>query len=271
MELTGQEEGTQSLVRFLEEVNHRLEDARRDQARQYSEFFSNLFHRIATARRVEQELDRRLARRFNVLDYLRTDELGLSKIIADLLHPEATHGQGTLFLERFFSVFSEYLDFAKSLSLDRAHISVEVEKEITEQRRIDVFVQIVYGRSEHVLAIENKPYAEDQSRQVLDYLHYLQDRFDDCFSLIYLSPRGEGPTEQAIPRKELGANWTERFRILSYAGVTDGLQDDHFEQFRVTQRSLVDWLQICRRDCEVDRLRWFLGDVVDFCQCNFGR
>ncbi len=33
MERTGQEEGTQSLVRFLEEVNHHLEDACRDQER----------------------------------------------------------------------------------------------------------------------------------------------------------------------------------------------------------------------------------------------
>ena len=113
----------------------------------YSEFFSNLSHRIASARRVELELDRRLARRFNVLDYLRTDELGLSRIIADLLNPSATHGQGTLFLEWFFSVLSEYVDFGKRPDLDPSHISVVVEKEITEQRRIDVFVEIVERES----------------------------------------------------------------------------------------------------------------------------
>ena len=32
--------------------------------------------------------------RFNNLDYLRDDELGLSRIIADLLNPKASHGQG---------------------------------------------------------------------------------------------------------------------------------------------------------------------------------
>ena len=48
---------------------------------------------------VESELDRQMARQFNVLDYVRTSELGLSKIIADLLNPNATHGQGTLFLD----------------------------------------------------------------------------------------------------------------------------------------------------------------------------
>lgn len=266
---TDQDERTPPLGRFFDEVSHQLEDARRDQEREYSEFFSNLTHRISTARRVERELDRRLARRFNVLDYLQTDELGLSKIIADLLDPEATHGQGSIFLARFFSIFS--LDFANSLSLDRSHISVEVEKEISEQRRIDVFVQIMEGESVHVLAIENKPFAGDQPRQVHDYLHYLRDRCGNQFSLIYLSPRGEGPSEESVALAELRSNWTERFRILSYAGVSEALRDDQFGQVRISQVSLVDWLRGCQRECDVDRLRWFLGDVADFCHREFWR
>lgn len=271
MERTGKEERKQSLGRFLEEVDHRLEDARRDQERQYSDFFSSLSHRVATAQRVERELDRLLARRFNVLDYLSTDELGLSRIIADLLDPSGTHGQSTLFLERLFSFLSEYLDFGGRLALKDSRISVETEKEITEQRRIDVFVQVVGRKSVYVMGIENKPYADDQNRQVLDYLHYLRDRFNDHFLLIYLSPRGEGPTGQSIPLQELKDNWTERFRILSYAGVSEAMQDDQYGQFRISQFSLVEWLQACRRDCEVDRLRWFLGDIADFCQREFGR
>ena len=268
---TDQDERTPPLGRFFDEVSHQLEDARRDQERAYSEFFSNLTHRITTARRVERELDRRLARRFNVLDYLQTDELGLSKIIADLLDPRASHGQGSLFLERFFSLLSEHVDFGKCVSLDRAHISVAVEEEITEQRRIDVFVQIVEGESVHVLAIENKPFAGDQPRQVHDYLHYLRERCGNQFSLIYLSPRGEGPSEESVALAELRSNWTERFRILSYAGMSETLRDDQFGQVRISQVSLVDWLRACQRECEVDRLRWFLGDVANFCQREFWR
>lgn len=265
-----QREFTQSLGQFVTKVNHRLEDARRDEARQHSEFFSNLSHRVSTARQAERELDRHLARRFNVLDYLRTDELGLSKIIADLLDPSATHGQGTLFLELFFSVFSEYVDFGKCLALDPSHISVVVEKEITQQRRIDVYVQIVNKNSAYALAIENKPFAGDQPGQVHDYLRYLQERIGKHFSLIYLSPQGEGPTEESVPLRDLKAKWADRFRILPYAGVAEALLDDHFEQFRISQCSLIDWLQACRRDCDVDRFRWFLGDVADFCHREFG-
>ena len=42
-------------------------------------FFDELAPRLETARVLDQELDRNLARRFNVLDYLKTDELGLSR------------------------------------------------------------------------------------------------------------------------------------------------------------------------------------------------
>ena len=61
-------------------------------------FFDELTPRLETARVLDKELDRNLAHRFNVLDYLKTDELGLSRIIADLFDPKASHGQGVLFL-----------------------------------------------------------------------------------------------------------------------------------------------------------------------------
>lgn len=47
-------------------------------------FFAELVPRLDTARTLERELDRNLARRFNCFDYLGTDELGLSRVIADL-------------------------------------------------------------------------------------------------------------------------------------------------------------------------------------------
>ena len=57
-------------------------------------FFAELAPRLEVARDLGRELDRKLAQQFNILDYLRDDELGLSRIIADLLNPKARHGQG---------------------------------------------------------------------------------------------------------------------------------------------------------------------------------
>jgi len=41
--------------------------------------------------------------RFNPFQFLQTDEMGLSKILAFLLDPMETHGQGDLFLNSFLS------------------------------------------------------------------------------------------------------------------------------------------------------------------------
>ena len=87
------------IKRFLAELESRLAEARGADEREYERFFAELAPRLKTAKQLDAELDRHLARRFNVFDYLRTDELGLSRVIADLLDPRATHGQGELFLE----------------------------------------------------------------------------------------------------------------------------------------------------------------------------
>lgn len=252
--------------RFFAELGKRLNEVKEADRIEYRRFFSELTPRLVTARALEHELDRELARRFNILDYLRDDELGLSRIIADLLNPKASHGQGALFLRTFLAglkVPPHWLD------LDKSGITVEVERRITADRRIDVAVQIVVGDAAHCLAIENKPYAGDQENQVKDYLEYLKEKYVDRFLLIYLSPTGEGPSEWSIPKTELAKEeWKDRFAIMPYhQGQAD--QADGFEAFRIPY-SLAEWLGECRKNCEVDRLRWFLRDAETFCQRTFG-
>ena len=230
-------------------------------------FFAELAPRLETARDLERELDRKLAQRFNVLDYLRDDELGLSRIIADLLNPKARHGQGTLFLQTLLSL--EGLKTTQHWpGLDRNQISVVVERKIAPNRRIDIFVHIggTDGQT-YCLAIENKPYAGDRENQVKDYLEYLGEKYDERFLLIYISPTGEGPPEESIPRTELD-KWKGRFAIMPYHGGQEN-QSDEFSTLRIPH-SLANWLGTCRKNCEVDRLRWFLRDAEIFCQKKFG-
>ena len=238
---------------------------------QIERFFDELAPRLETARVLDQELDRNLARRFNVLDYLKTDELGLSRIIADLFTPDATHGQGVLFLQTFLAILKESNKAPGWPDLDRNRIKVVPEQTITDQRRIDVLVKIEDPdgiEKPHCLAIENKPYAHDQENQVKDYLEHLEQEYCDRFLLIYLSPTGEGPSENSIPGTLLRKNWNSRFTIMPYCKgheeVTDELND-----FRLNH-SLADWIGECRKNCDVERLRWFLRDAETFCQRTFG-
>lgn len=234
---------------------------------EYRRFFAELVPRLDTARTLDRELDRNLARRFNVLDYLKTDELGLSRIIADLLNPTASHGQNLLFLRIL-------LDRLRKMrprtwpDLDRSEITVVVERRIAADRRIDISVQIGEGDKRYCLAIENKPYAGDQVSQVRDYLKFLEKEYRGRFLLIYLSPTGEGPSESSIRKVELQKKWTDRFVIMPYHRGSEE-QTDEFRDFRLPD-SLADWLGECRMNCEVDRVRWFLRDAEVFCRRIFG-
>ena len=84
-----------------------VDDARQTRQGECVRLLSELAPRLHAARMAERDRDRHLARRFNVFKYLREDEFGLSRIISDLLDPDAEHGQGTKFLEAMLGVFPE--------------------------------------------------------------------------------------------------------------------------------------------------------------------
>ena len=232
-------------------------------------FFDELAPRLDTARVLDQELDRNLARRFNVLDYLKTDELGLSRIIADLVNPDASHGQGVLFLRTFLANLKGLKGTPDWPDLDRSRIKVIPEQSITDQRRIDVLVEIHGPDGKYYcLAIENKPYAHDQENQVKNYLGYLKGEYNNRFLLIYLSPTGEEPSEWSIHKDELNEKWKGRFAIMPYYKGHEEVEDE-LNDSRLSH-SLADWLGESRKNCDVERLRWFLRDAETFCQQTFG-
>ena len=208
----------------------------------------------------ERELDIKLARRFNALDYLRTDELGLSRIIADLLDPRGKHGQGELFLK----LLLERLPcFTAPSDLDQAQVNVE--EPITDDRRIDICVRM---DNDCCLAIENKPYAGDQEHQIEDYLGWLSKYGKSL--LIYLSPQGEPPSSNSIALECLGdLKASQFFKIMPYCKAQGPAWEDRFDGYR-TGHSLAEWLTDCRKHCDINRLRWFLHEAETFCTRTFG-
>lgn len=260
--------------RFFGELSTRVDAVKRADRRRYLGFFAELSPRLDTARALERELDRQLARRFNVFDYLSTVEVGLSQIIADLLNPEARHGQGTLFLG---TLLDELTEIRQRPHLDAnftKRISVVTERVITNKRRLDISVEIPGSDGTYCLAIENKPYADDQRNQVKDYLTFLEKEYGDRFLLIYLSPTGQGPGEWSLSCKKLD-RWENRLAIMAYWSETNGIDseeptgENRFAGFRVGL-SLAHWFSACRRRCEPDRLRWFLSEAEIFCRHRFG-
>ena len=263
-----------NLVQFFGKISARLNDARRADHRRYQQFFAELSPRLDTAKALERDLDRHLARRFNVFDYLNASEIGLSRIIADLLNPKARHGQGAYFLATLLEGLTEVRDQPDLGTGFTKPIRVVTERVIANRRRLDISVEIPDGDATYCLAIENKPYAGDQPNQVKDYLDFLEQEYSKRFLLIYLSPTGEGPDESSLPRDEV-QDWHGRFAIMAYRGDAERanseeeVSGDVFDDFRV-DLSLADWFAACRRRCDPDRLRWFLRDAEVFCERNFG-
>ena len=221
-------------------------------------FFDGLTPRLDAARKLDAALDVALARRFNAFDFLNSSELGLSSIVAELLDVNGGHGQRALFLRILVD------KLAHSVSpLDIESSSAEVEHAIDGGRRIDVVVWL----GDSCLAIENKPYAGDQCRQIHDYLAWLNKKCKK-FQLVYLSAHGAPPSETSVTLDELRKNGTNgRFKIMGYAGHEQW--EDEYDEFRIPY-SLEDWFADCQRNCHVDRLRWFLREAESFCKQQFG-
>ena len=139
-----------------------------------------------------------LALDFTIFDYLRRDEMGVSRIIADLLDPNASHGQGSTFLKEFAKKIGQgWISLANDWK-------VSTEKPVNGQRRIDIYLE----SSDGIIGIENKPWAIDQKDQLIDYANYLKEHHERWL-LIYLGnnePSAESITKENRKRLTLSGN-----------------------------------------------------------------
>jgi len=120
---------------------------------------------------------------FNVFQTLelQTKELSHSKIIAEFLNPQGSHGKGNTFLKSFLNLIgiAEYQKFENA--------TVETEK-ITKDGRIDIAIT----GNQAAIIIENKIYAGDQEKQLARY----RQSFPDA-KIIYLTLDGHEPSDNS--------------------------------------------------------------------------
>jgi len=167
------------------------------------------------------EMDRINGSKFNIFQILNVaeDELKHSLFIAELLNPKGRHGRGSLFLKLFLEKV-EITDF------DTENSTIETEKYIgpiteTEGGRIDIFLE---DKDRKTIVIENKIFAGDQPQQLIRYYNFAPD------NVLYLTLKGDSPSESSIihPTKQL--NEVENFKIISY------------------KSHIVDWLESCKKE-----------------------
>lgn len=233
----------------------RVDDGRETSRGQSVRLLSDLTPLLEVASESERQLERDVAPRFNVFTYLRVDELGLSRIIADLLDPIAEHGQGTSFLEAMLDTLPETRGrFGALRSTATSPVKVVRERRTTTGSRIDVTVDIPFDSGSFCLAFENKPYAGDQDGQLKTYLDYLGEEYGTHFLLVYLPPDDRPPDNANLPQADRERQ-RGHFRVMPYVGG---------------DTSLRNWFATCRDLCDAEWPKRFLRDAELFCTQRFG-
>lgn len=239
----------------VSEILRHVNNARLIEQERCALLLSELTPLVQKANEAARELDRLNASRFNVFKYLRDDEAGLSRVIADLLDPNAEHGQGTKFLEAMLDTLPQTRGLLEGQQpMIASTINVVTERSTADRRRIDIAVDIPLATGRFCLAFENKPYAADLDQQVSAYLKYLAAQYGTQFLLVYVPPTEREPDVASLPPLDR-ERWRENFTVIPYIG---------------SGTSLKKWFATCRERCDAERVKSFLTDAESFCLRRFG-
>ena len=216
--------------------------------RRLRNFFRPLIFKYRVAKEIKNQTDRYLASDFNVIKIIEPDENKISDLIALFLRPDGGHGQGRRFFDLFIGCLRAHKKDGKMLSdlgtdfLNRCNVEVIREKGTIQNRRIDIFMRLYADSEEYFIGIENKLTAEEQDCQLEDYAKDLISRASK-YLLIYLDLQGRKPRSLENPEK---LEEDGRFACLDY---------DNF---------LKSWLLCCYKECEAEKIRWFIKDFIDW-------
>ena len=158
---------------------------------------------------------------FNLFKILgrETDEVHThSAILAELLNPAGSHGQGPVFARLFAKRFK-----IPAEGIERAQ--VRCEKTIGKGNRADILIEM----DDTCVVVENKIYANDQPRQLERYHEYAKKSL--THRLMYLTLHGDDPSEDSLGELQL-----EDVERISYEqDVLEWLDDCIKEVARVPQ------------------------------------
>ncbi len=205
---------------------------------------------VALAEKEQAEHDQRDATGFSVFDYLKTKEVNLSRIFADLLNPTKPHGQGDLFLQLFLDELEcrvkDWSERYRKSALEACEVACE---HFTDKKgRIDIVLK--FAKPTLWLGIENKPWALDSENQVGAYLEYLRKNKDPEAKICYFSGDGNDPDPTSIAK---------------------GNPDCLTVPYRKTgaNPSIENWIERSLQACEAEPVRWFLKDLLGYIREEF--
>lgn len=156
------------------------------------ENIQSLLHEINEIRINHKAMIEATGGRFNIFSIVGVDhyENTHSKIIAELLNPNGTHGLKSKLLECFIETLDEKFTI-QSFNFDKVQVATE---HITEEGRLDILIK---DNNKKAIIIENKLYASDQAEQLKRYEKYAQTFFANGHQILYLTLFGNNATDQS--------------------------------------------------------------------------
>lgn len=190
-------------------------------------------------RELRKEQERLHAPDFRFYNSIYQDENSISRCIKTLLDVKGKHGQGTLYMDLFLNILLPE-QYAR---VDRADVeasTVVVEKPTTAGRRIDIYIELGdFG----VIAIENKPWADDQENQLKDYADYARAHCGKGgWLLVYL------------------CNWQPSEYSIDSATLEDYERGGNF--LRLDFNKLIGWLDECEAQTQPLNIKIFIKELI---------
>ncbi|GHV78683.1 hypothetical protein AGMMS49944_04740 [Spirochaetia bacterium] len=145
-------------------------------------------------------------------------EVIMCRVLADLMNPQGTHGQGS----RYLGLFRETIALPGVPALDIEHTKVTTEYVIGENRRIDIALE----DGKIFVPIEVKIWAPDLPKQVHDYFEFAKTKNSgNHVPVFYLTVDGHEPSDAS----------------------KDGIGKDDYVKLSF-KNHILDWLEACARE-----------------------
>lgn len=129
-------------------------------------FLTKTHYRIESFKEAKQLYADKVAPEFSLFDYLRNDEVGISKCIGDLLNIEGKHAQGATFLNLFVKqiaiFFEQKLNNEQSVNdtestktgsnwaqIETSKCKVKLELSTDEYRRMSILIRLTSYSHQH--------------------------------------------------------------------------------------------------------------------------
>jgi hypothetical protein len=213
-------------------------------------FFTQVAHDAKIYSESRAEVNRHTGKDFNCLSYTPYSENKVTEIIADLLKPYGTHGQGDIFLSAFTRIILQ--DENKKLSFEQLSIKTEARTtNIASPRRIDLLIVC----RDWACAVENKAkWAIEQPNQLDDYSRHLASLGKKNSYIVFMPCKKKSPETLTCSQSP--------FQNLKIVPFIEDISDDP------TFISFFSWLKECIRLCESEKVRFFLNDFWDWLILN---